>query len=291
MMKMEEREMKRKLALLLVFVLVAAVLTGCASDGSKYKKAAKLMEEGNYAEAVQIYEELGDYEDSAELLADAQAKLMRQQYADVFDALCADDGVWYCNGGTDGDVTNSVLRLTFSEDEVAVDAAFIDGNGIHASDTETSAYTVDDSNITFNAKGETYVFPYAMNGSELTINDGACLRYADVEAGLQGYWGSYSMNYIAALSVTTRQANYVYIHDGQIESESASKALNGGPGEYYYYGPYEGSYTLGVGGFDTDMDHGNEFFFTIVNGELSVMHYTSVLEPADGLPGEDGYSF
>ena len=53
--------MKRYVALVLV---LACLLTGCGN--SDYKKAMALYEEGKYEEAIVLFLELGDYEDSAE---------------------------------------------------------------------------------------------------------------------------------------------------------------------------------------------------------------------------------
>lgn len=54
--------MKRILVLLLCLLLIAA-LTGCSS--SNYEEAVALYESGKYAEALELFEALGDYEDSA----------------------------------------------------------------------------------------------------------------------------------------------------------------------------------------------------------------------------------
>ena len=48
------------------------VLCLCGCDSSDYKKAVSLMESGDYAEAEQIFSELGDYENSAEMLTECR---------------------------------------------------------------------------------------------------------------------------------------------------------------------------------------------------------------------------
>ena len=45
-------------------LLLAFLLTGCGN--SDYKKAMVLYEDGKYEEAIVLFLELGDYEDSAE---------------------------------------------------------------------------------------------------------------------------------------------------------------------------------------------------------------------------------
>lgn len=75
--------MKRILALLLT-VCMAVSLCGCSS--SDYKKAVSLLDAGEYADAITLLEELGDYEDSAELLKSA-CSTYGQQLVDSADTL------------------------------------------------------------------------------------------------------------------------------------------------------------------------------------------------------------
>ena len=56
----------RKLFALILSLVMLVMLTGC--DSSDYKKAVSLYESGEYAEAVEMFEALGDYEDSAEMV-------------------------------------------------------------------------------------------------------------------------------------------------------------------------------------------------------------------------------
>ena len=66
--------MKRIVALILVAVMLLSILTGC--DSADYKTATELYAGGNYAEAAQMFESLGDYKDSAD-----QARICRYAYA------------------------------------------------------------------------------------------------------------------------------------------------------------------------------------------------------------------
>ena len=76
-------------------LLLAMVLCLCGCDSSDYKKAVSLMESGDYAAAEQMFTELADYKDSAQMVLEcryAQALLAFEQgeYAqarDTFDAL------------------------------------------------------------------------------------------------------------------------------------------------------------------------------------------------------------
>ncbi len=57
--------MKRKIFLI---AMACAVLTLSGCKSSDYKKASELMNSGSYEEAIPIFEELGDYKDSADMI-------------------------------------------------------------------------------------------------------------------------------------------------------------------------------------------------------------------------------
>ena len=54
----------KRFIVLLSAVILCLTLAGCS--GSQYKKATELYEQGNYAEAGEIFSKLGDYGDSAD---------------------------------------------------------------------------------------------------------------------------------------------------------------------------------------------------------------------------------
>ncbi len=56
----------KKAMVLMIAVLMLILLAGC--DSAAYQKAVSLYESGSYAEAIENFEGLGDYEDSIELL-------------------------------------------------------------------------------------------------------------------------------------------------------------------------------------------------------------------------------
>jgi len=67
----------RLVAMILVFALTVC-LAGC--DSSDYKKATGLYEEGKYEEAIAIFEELGDYENSADMVNVCRYDLAKSLY-------------------------------------------------------------------------------------------------------------------------------------------------------------------------------------------------------------------
>ena len=96
--------MKKFIALLLTFLLVIS-LTGC--KGSDYKQAMELYANDDYAAALAIFTELGDYKDSAESLKECYyqraLRLVAEQQYDAAEEIFAmlgnyKDSANYANG-------------------------------------------------------------------------------------------------------------------------------------------------------------------------------------------------
>ena len=273
--------MKKKLLAILILCITVFSLTAC--DSSDYKKAMSLYESGDYEEAAKMFVELGDYEDSAEMAVKAKEELMYVTYADVFEALKQE--TWYFNGGSD-----TILNyLTFADKEANLGQVYFDGNGKHDNGSNACSYIVDDVNVTITmVDGTELAIPYEMKDSKVVL-DKDYVSSTDVKAGIVGYWKTrYSQT---ILGNTGTYEDNIYIGEDSLEYEHACTAYGYSNGEYYYYGPYTGTYTLGVGSFETEMKHGHEWFFNIIDGKVVVLHYTHVCTPSDKLPGEDGYSF
>lgn len=62
--------MRKQLVYGILLASMALSLTAC--DGSNYKKATELYNNGQYAEAAEIFTKLGDYEDSADMVLACQ---------------------------------------------------------------------------------------------------------------------------------------------------------------------------------------------------------------------------
>lgn len=85
-------EMKKIWTLLLVIVMLA-VLTGC--DSADYQKAVSLYESGEYAEAMALFEQLGEYQDAADRATDCNYRIATalqeagkyQEAMEIFEAL------------------------------------------------------------------------------------------------------------------------------------------------------------------------------------------------------------
>ena len=208
----------------------------------------------------------------------------RSAYEDVFKAVSAN--IWFYNGGED-----TVLNyIAFRENKASLNQVYFDGNGFHKNDTEECPYTISDEEIIVSAKDGEFVIPYRLSGEEIVLGEGEYFSPDQMEEGLQGYWTCTTVSNFAEFS-GKRNIHYLFVDHGTLKSEQAAEAVDGTDGEYYYFGPEEGSYKLGTGGFITEMRHGNEWFFNIIGGKPTILHYDNVCTPADGFPGQDGYSF
>lgn len=207
-----------------------------------------------------------------------------EKYGEVVAALSKN--VWYFNGGAD----NVMNAITFSDSAATISQVSYDGNGKHEGAVNAYPYTLDDNTITVTlADGSPLAIPYTRSGDGVALGEGSYMTPDDIVSGLQGFWvlddnGAYG-----------HSIHYVHIEGDIITSEKASAALDGAPGDYYWYGGdgYSASYQLNLGGFDTTMRHGKEWFFNVIDGKATLIHYGKVCSPAEisELPGEKGYSF
>lgn len=314
--------MKKRLALILAIAMLCMALMGC--DSSDYKKACALYEEGSYAEAAELFEGLGDYEDSADramdskymnaetLFAageyeaaatiyegiasykDAEAKgaearmaLMRETYADVFAAL--DGGVWFYEATS----VNAVNVVKFTADAAILNDVYYDGNGPHVTAEETCSFIVDDANIVITrTDGSTLAIAYALAGDQLDMvcDMGALFTPQQVDEALQGYWGIKKLDFVPIIGLSASEYIYLF-EDGKVTYESANPAYGYNDGTYYYYGPNEGTYTITANGIESDVKNSWQLGFTISGGQVVANRCGDALSPYEGFKGQDGFSF
>ena len=106
----------KRFIVLLSAVILCLTLAGCS--GSQYKKPTELYEQGNYAEAGEIFSKLGNYEDSADKAneckyQEASALLQNSDYdaaKELFSAL-----------GDYGDSADKVKFCDYKKAEKLVD--------------------------------------------------------------------------------------------------------------------------------------------------------------------------
>lgn len=219
-------------------------------------------------------------------IASSAEDLSSGEFADVVQLL--EKGVWFFNGGSDA----TVNRLEFKENRAAICQIYTDGNGQHMGDDTQFSYTLDEENITIRlADGSELVIPYNIDGEALTIGNNEYLTPEQIEADLQGYWGLRKKDTDTPWGAPSEHEYIVYINKGAIKYEYAAKAYGESNGEYYYYGPHSGTYTVDERGLTVNVTNNYQFAFNIVDGKAVMVRCGVLMSPAIGFKGEYGYSF
>lgn len=237
------------------------------------------------AGGVEAFQESAGLEPTGIADAETQSKLFGG--IDVRAALMAEP--WFSNGGSD----TTLNALTFDEDEVTITQIVyaVGGNAVgrHVNSKNAVPYTLDESGLTITLlDGSALELTYAASGNRLVLGDGEYLSATQVDEGLQGYWVYYDRYnpYVSNFA----SDHHVHFEDGVMAYEYATISAYSSD-EYFYYGPYEGAYTLGLGKFETDIDV-DEFAFNIIDGSPVLLYYDQVCTPTDeGFPGRYGYRF
>lgn len=310
--------MKKRVSVLLVLTTLLCLLAGC--DSADYKKADEAFVAGNYQEAAAMFEALGDYEDSvaraveskylyaedlleagayadaiaayealsgykdaAEKIEEAKTLLMYETYADVFAALT--QGVWFYEATS----VNAVNVISFTQEEAKIKQIYYDGNGPHTTAENACAYVVDGENVTVTLADKSELqIAYTMDGGAVTLAEGY-FTAEQVEEGLQGYWGLKDISYNAITGFVTSE--YIYnFEDGKVTFESATLAY-GSRSQYYYYGPYEGTYKVTENGLEVEARNEWQFGFIISEGKVAMCRCGKKLTTYEGFKGKNGFSF
>lgn len=187
------------------------------------------------------------------------------------------------------ETSNSVVVWDFYEDSLQCSQYFFDGNGIHDSDKDTAEYEFQKDVIKVTFADDEILIPYTFENNELHLEQGKYFSVQDIEDGIQGCWTSHKKDYI--LGMSTEDEYNIQFDAGTMIHESAGKGIGQLAGSIVYAGPYEGTYTIGDGKFETEVMHGGSFFFNVYDGKVNVFHYGDKMTPSDGLPGKDGYVF
>lgn len=236
------------------------------------------------AGGVEAFQESAGLEPTGIADAETQSKLFGG--IDVRAALMAEP--WFANGGSD----TTLNALTFGEDEVTITQLVFDGNGRHVNAENAVPYTLDESGLTITLlDGSALELTCAASGNRLVLGDGEYLSATQVDEGLQGYWVYYERGSLPPLISYSEAEYHVRFEDGMMAYEHANtSALD--DNEFFYWGPYEDEYTLGLGAFETDIREGDVFSFNIIDGSPVLLRYSDVFTPTDeGFPGPNGYPF
>lgn len=82
--------MKKFFALLVIFTIILSTFTACESFD--YKKAVKLMDNGNYEEAKTLFAEISDYKDSSNLIRNCNWEMILDYYSENYENKAGDSG-------------------------------------------------------------------------------------------------------------------------------------------------------------------------------------------------------
>lgn len=254
------------------------------SKECSYQQAESLFAEGKYEEAVAVYEDIPEYLDAQDKINAAKKEIMFSKYGDVIELMT--EGLWFY----ESDAELTVNKISFTQDAAVISQIVYTGNGKSVNGENNFSYVVDASNITvYLADGSEHIIPYVVDNGILTLGNNDYYTIEEVDAALQGYWTTRESNNV--LGISTNNEYNIYIDNGSIKYEYAAEAFGGRNGEYYYYGPHEGTYTITEYGFNTDVRNGMFFGFSIVDGKVVLVRATYVGKPGSGFKGERGYRF
>lgn len=189
---------------------------------------------------------------------------------------------WYYNGGSD-----TILNMiSFGDESATINQISFDGNGAHDEGGNEFAYTIDDSNIVVTMADESeFTIPYTLDGDTFTLGNGDYFTLDEVDAGIQGIWTSKRTQTIAGKTLTSESD--IEFKDGMVSSQNGTTAYDG---DGFYYNVYKPtSYSLGNGTLETDMMHGNSWFFNIIGGEPTILYYDHVCSRIDKMPDAENY--
>lgn len=230
---------------------------------------------------------------------------------------------WFCNAGyVDSGEDSDVTRFyEFIDGDVYCNEVVV-GTYVDSSIIEEAAvgsFSADDSTITLKFDGkEDIVIPYTLANGEINLEEGVYFSDQDIVEGIQGHWQCREEPGVNLFGDYDDGSEYhIEFNDDYVKTEYATDAADGGPGQYYYYGPRDGEYEIGYFEPTGDLndysggeilwldgeDHSDDvityslggFFFHIENGE--VVLYCDVLsdiipmEYGGEFPGEYGYKF
>ena len=96
-------------------IILVSLLIYFSSDSYKYSKANDLITEGNYSEAISLFRELGDYEDSENKIMECNRRTLYDYLKAVGDAKIYDSNYTYSLRAKDGNLLLglSVKNFTF----------------------------------------------------------------------------------------------------------------------------------------------------------------------------------
>ncbi|MBE6765140.1 MAG: hypothetical protein E7546_04600 [Ruminococcaceae bacterium] len=260
-----------------------------------YNRGCELISASDFAGASAMFEKISGYRDSDEKFDFCRIEQMYLQYPNVFALL--QDKVWYFNYS--GESPYSVRSITFTKERAIIKEVIIGGNGREFKHDKKHRFEITDTKIKVRIDDENVLYiPYEINGDTITIGKGGHGYYTpeQIDAAIQGYWRANDSDAALSLQLFGKVldgADCVHFNKGSYTLEYASEGYDLPAGRYYYFGPYSGKYTISHGCIEmSNKSHGtDEWFFTVVEGEIALYHYTDRAYKTTGLPGRNGYNF
>lgn len=317
--------MKRIIAIIITGVILSSLfLTGCGKDdeyneamqlykSKQYQKAADkflelgdfensekmvkvcnyelaktLFDKGSYNDALTIFKDLGDYKESTAYSEKCSRQIMFVEYKDVFAAL--NGKTYYFNGGSD----TKLNRIVFSDKTASLSTATFDGNGKTESEIGEFDFNVDNNYISLiSFDNSDLKIKYTLSGKKIKLDKKEYFSPKEVDKAIQGCWKSRESTSASFLNYIIYSEHNIRFKKGKIVVENATTSTRSDrvDGQYFYYGPYSGKYSIDFGGFKTKAENGDEWFYNIIDGKVKVLHYYHVAKKCKKLPGKGGYHF
>lgn len=288
---MNQEKKKSKLKIIILVIVAIVVIIGVAvgvimylnSPSYKYGQASKLEQVEQFEEALAIYKEIEEYDDSKEKIKTLTRKILHLDEV----VKLIDEKVLYYNGGND----TTLCQITFTEQEATIVKVKFDGNGQQKLSTDVYNWDLDTEKIIVN---DELSIEYKVENGNITFEEGKYFTTEQVIKGIQGYWKLRSTTYVLGKFITSEYN--IYINGDKITAQSATEASYG-DADYYYDKPEKKSYSLNIGEIKAPNKDGTisgtfmGFSFNIIDGQVKVLHYNKVMERAKSLPNVNSYVF
>ena len=111
--------------------IVPMFLSGCSSNRSTYNKAVDAYESKDYQNAIELFEELGDYEDSASYLIKATQGIAGQKISDLGDSIEDENELSDLMGICESLTQEQFAQISNASTFEGLFAAYIDELGSH----------------------------------------------------------------------------------------------------------------------------------------------------------------
>ncbi|MCI9177433.1 MAG: hypothetical protein HFJ28_02395 [Clostridia bacterium] len=288
---MKEKKSKKQMIIILIVVLILigvvagsiGVIMYLNSPEYKYNQANQYEQKEQFEDALALYREIEEYNDSKEKIKKLTRKVLHLDEV----VKLIDSKVLYYNGGDN----TTLCQITFTEQEAKIEKVKFDGNGQQKVSTNVYEWDLDTEKIIVNNELN---IGYKVENENIIFEAGKYFTTEQVKEGIQGYWKIKEMNYV--LGRIIRSEYNIYIKNNKITAQSATEAAYG-DADYYYNNPEEKTYSLDIGKIQAPNKDGTisgtfmGFSFNIIDGKVKVLHYGKVMEKTNKLPNVNSYKF